>query len=117
MEMGHASLAELEQTLIEKMGNAGSVHETIARVRELLDEEGMNAYLLMVESFLSVDSSFSNLLLSTGYETLSGIQGRTARRESLEALLGMGRSKWSVVEQAYRMLPQITGVPGEFVAR
>lgn len=117
METEQAVLKELEQVLIEKMGNDGPVQEALAGIRKLLDEEGMNAYLLLVESFLSVDAPFSRLLLSTGFETLSGIPGRSARRESLEALLGMGRSKWSVVEQAYRMLPQITGVPGEFVPR
>jgi len=117
MKTGQAVLTELEQTLIEKMGHDESVHEAIAGVRELLDEQGMKAYLLLVESFLSVDAPFSHLMIRTGYETLSGIQGQSARRESLEALLGMGRSKWSVVEQAYRMLPQITGVPGEFVPR
>jgi hypothetical protein len=109
-------LEELEQTLIEKMGHAG-FHEDIAGVSELLDEEGMKTYLLLVDSFLSVDAPFSQLLIRTGYETLSGIEGRPARGSSLEALLGMGRSKWSVVEQAWRMLPQITGVPGEFVPR
>ena len=117
METVQEVIKELEQALIEKMGNDGAVHEALARVRELLDEEGMNAYLLLVESFLSVDAPFSRFLLSTGYGTLSSIQGRPARRESLEALLGMGRSKWSVVEQACRVLPQITGVPGEFVPR
>jgi hypothetical protein len=117
METGQAVLTELEQTLIEKMGHDESVHEAISGVRELLDEQGMKAYLLLVESFLSVDAPFSHLLIRTGYETLSGIQGQSARRESLEVLLGMGRSKWSVVEQACRMLPQITGVPGEFVPR
>jgi hypothetical protein len=117
METVQTGFKELEQALIEKMGNDGSVHEDLARVREILDEEGMNAYLLLVDSFLSVDAPFSRFLLSTGYETLSRIQGRSARRESLEALLGMGRSKWSVVEQACRILPLIAGVPGEFVPR
>jgi nitric oxide reductase NorD protein len=117
METVQAVNNELEQALIKKMGNDRSVPEAFARVRELLDEEGMKAYILLVESFLSVDSSFSHLLLSTGYETLSTIQGRPARCSSLEMLLEMGRSKWSVVEQAYRMLPHITGVPGEFIPR
>lgn len=117
MDTGQAVLAELEQTLIEKTGNAGPVHEAIAKVRGLLDDEGMKAYLLLIESFLSVDAPFAHVLITTGYETLSGIEGRSARCKSLEALLGMGRSKWSVVEQAYRVMPQITGVPGEFVPR
>lgn len=109
-------LAELEQSLREKMGYAGFT-EDIAGARELLDEEGMKAFLLLVESFLSVDAPFSHLLIKTGRETLSRIQGRQAIQESLEVLLGMGRSKWSVVEQAYRVLPQLSTVPGEFVPR
>jgi nitric oxide reductase NorD protein len=116
MESKQAVLTDLEQTLIDKMGHAG-FPEDLVKVRALLDEEGMHAFLLLVESFLSVDAPFSQLLIRTGQETLSGIQGQSARRESLEALLGMGRSKWSVVEQAYRILPQITGVPGEFIPR
>jgi len=117
METVQAVHKELEQTLIEKMGNDAPVHDAIARVGELLDEEGMSAYLRLVDSFLSLDAPFSRHLLSTGYETLCCIQGRPARRESLEVFLGMGRSKWSVVEKAYRTLPQIAGVPGEFVPR
>ncbi len=117
METGQAVIAELEQTLIDKIGHDEAALKTIARVRELLDEQGRKAYLLLVESFLSVDAPFANLLIRTGYETLSSIQGRSDRRESLEALLGMGRSKWSVVEHAYLKLPQIGSVPGEFVPR
>lgn len=117
METRQSGFEELEQTLIEKMGHADSVHEAIARVRELLDQQGMKSYVLLVESFLSVDAPFSDFLIRTGYELLSGIQGQLPRRESLEALVGMGRSKWSVVEHAYRMLPLLIGVPGEFVPR
>ena len=117
METRQAFLAELEQTLIGRMGSAEPVHQAIAKVREILDDQGMKAYVLLVELFLSVDAPFSDVLIRTGYETLSGIQGQLVRRESLEALLGMGRSKWSVVEQAYRTLPQLTDVPGEFIPR
>ena len=116
MEARQSALSELEKTLFSKMGYAG-FHEDLAGVRAFLDEEGMKVYLLLVDSFLSVDASFSHVLIKTGPETLSCIQGFSARKESLEALLGMGRSKWSVVEQAYRMLPQLGDVPGEFVPR
>lgn len=117
MAKEQATVSERERSLIEKLGNAGSVHEALAKAGPLLDEGGMSAYLRLIDTFLSLDPSFSLLLIRTGYETLSAIEGRRARREALEALLEMGRSKWSVVERAYRALPFIPEAPAEFVPR
>jgi nitric oxide reductase NorD protein len=115
--MGDVVFLDMERALIEKIGNDESVHEAVANVSGILDNEGVEAYLLLIESFLSVDPAFSLELVRTGYETLSGIEGQSARRESLAVLLSMGRSKWSVVERACRKLPELTNVPGEFVPK
>ncbi len=99
-------VSEVEKTLIEKLGNAALVEEALGKVSPLLDEEGMRAYLLLIDSFTSLDPSFSVSLLSSGYKTLSSLKS-PARKDALKAILEMGRSKWSVVERAYRTFPLV----------
>lgn len=108
---------EMGKALIEKLGRSEVVEASLERVSRLLDEEGMKAYILLVDSFASLDPSFSIRLLSSGYDTLSAIKGTAARRDALEAILEMGRSKWSVVAQAYKKLPFVSAMPEEFVSK
>src|SRR3990172_6078022 len=103
--------SEIEKALVEKLGHAELIEEALEKVSPLLDEKGMKAYLLLVDSFISLDPSFSIFLLRTGFGTLSAVKGQAARRDALEALLEMGRSKWSVVEHAYRKLPLLSNMP------
>ncbi len=112
---GNVVHSEMERTLIGKLGNAELVEEALGKVGTILDEEGMRSYLLLIDSFTSLDPSFSGFLLSSGHRILSALRSPSVRGKALESLLGMGRSKWSVVEHAYRTLPHVSEMLPEVI--
>lgn len=111
----NVAIAEMEKTLIEKLGNAGLVERALREISPLLDERGMRSYLLLIDSFTSLDPSFAVFLLSSGHKTLSSLRS-PSRGDALKAILDMGRSKWSVVEHAYRTLPLVSGMTPEVIS-
>lgn len=113
---GNVAHSELERTLIGKIGNAELVEEALGKAGTVLDEEGMRYYLLLINSFTTLDPSFAVFLLSSGYRILSSLGTSRARGDALKALLEMGRSKWSVVEHAYRAFPLVSEMPPEVMA-
>jgi nitric oxide reductase NorD protein len=105
------------KTLGEKLGRGNLVEEAVGKMRPLLDDEGLKAYLFLADTFASLDPSFSTWLLQAGGNILSPLGDHSARREVLEALREMGRTKWSVVEHACRSLQELADVPREFILR
>jgi nitric oxide reductase NorD protein len=98
---------EMGKALGEKLGQTELVAEAVRKVSPLLDDEGMRSYLALIDSFASLDPSFVVFLLGSGHRTLSSLRFQS-RGDALKALVGMGRSKWSVVEHAYRTLPLVS---------
>lgn len=108
-------LPVMEKEIADKLGKAALVAEAVERTSPLLDEDGMKSYLLLVDTFTSLDPSFSVFLLEAGEKILSVMETPSAREKALEVLLEMGRSKWSVVRHACTKLPLLSGVPEEFI--
>ena len=100
---------EEARALVEKLGRGDLTDQAMSGVSPLLDNEGLRAYLALVDTFTSLDPSFSVWLLQSGADMLLPLPDAQARHEALEALLEMGRTKWSVVEHACRRLHQLTG--------
>ncbi len=107
----------LVRSLAETLGHGELVEEACGRMASLLDEEGMLVYFRLVDEFISLDRSLALSFLQRGAKTLETLKDPTVRKGVLEAILGMGRSKWSVVEHAYRMLPHFAGAEGETVVK
>lgn len=110
---GVQTVQEIEASVAERLGSADLVAHAVQGLRALLDEEDMTHYLLIVHSFSSLDRSLAFFFLKSGADTLASVDDRRARKEILRHLLGMGRSKWSVVEGAYRKLPLMAAHPPE----
>jgi nitric oxide reductase NorD protein len=108
-EEGKAVAAELHR--------ADLVEESLTQIAPLLDDEGIRAWFILVGRFTSLDTSFSIWLLKAGRNVLSSMPSLTARREILETMLEMGRTKWSVVRHACRKLEHLSGQPGNFVPK
>ncbi len=106
------TVQELTAVIAEKLGMSEHVAESVQGLREILDDEGMTCYLQIVDSFTSLDRSLSLFFLRSGKETLVSFPDVSIRSEVLSLLHGMGRSKWSVVEGAYRKLPLLQKYPG-----
>lgn len=102
---------EIEALIAEKLGSADLVADTVLGLDSALDEEGMKHYLLIVDSFCSLDRSLALFFLKSGRETLESLRDAEARKGVLAALRAMGRSKWSVMEAAYRKLPLLEDYP------
>jgi hypothetical protein len=111
MIVENLKLSAMAEALAGKVGRADLVTDAIEKVGPLLDDEGMTAYLLLVDTFVSLDPSFSVWLLQTGDKLMSPLESPPVRREALLALLDMGRTKWSVVQHACRKLLQLYGLP------
>jgi len=106
--------SRLAEALAGKLDRADLIGDVLEKMALLLDEEGIKAYLLLVDNFTSLDPSFSVWLLENGYKPLSELQDPAARRDALAAMLAMGRTKWSVIQHAYRKLHLLSGAPQEF---
>jgi hypothetical protein len=94
-----------------KLDRTKLVAETVHSLQSLLGDEEMRLYLLIVDSFSSLDRSLALYLLMSGPDTLTSIGERALRRDVLELLHAMGKPKWSVVEAAYRKLPELAAHP------
>ncbi|MGC2063368.1 MAG: hypothetical protein WA610_10325 [Thermodesulfovibrionales bacterium] len=105
------TVQEIATSVAEKLGSADLVSETVRSLSSVLDEEGMKHYLLIVDSFSSLDRSLALFFLKSGRATLEPLRDPEARKEVLVLLLKMGRSKWSVVEAAYLKLPLLESYP------
>jgi nitric oxide reductase NorD protein len=112
----NSHLAGIEKALIERLGRAGLVEEAIETTGHLLDKKGLDAFLRLADFFASLNTSFSVWLLQNGPRTLSSLPDPATRAETLLALLGMGKSKWSVVESACRKLSLLPAMSRESVA-
>lgn len=111
----NSGLASLEKTLTERLGRHGSVREALESAGECLDTEGLEAFLGLADFFVTLNTPFSVWLLENGSRTLSSLPDPASRTEALRKLISMGRSKWSVVESAYRKLALLPPMPGGFV--
>lgn len=116
-DQDNINAADMVRSLIEKIGRQDLVEQTVARIGQLVDEDGIRAYIRLVDTFSSLGPSFSLWLLQTGVNTLSSLNTPAARRNALQELLEMGKSKWSVVEHAYKKLPLVSGMSGDDIAR
>lgn len=107
-------LEDLRKALAEKL-DAELVSQAVERLRPLLDEDGLHAYMRLVDAFTGVGPAFSVWLLQSGHRMLSALRGPEIRRAALEAILEMGKSKWSVVEHACKKIPVLSGFPDNFI--
>lgn len=107
---------ETKKALIEKLGQAELVDRTITEMSGLLDHKGLIAYISLIDSFTGLGPSFSILLLQTGHSTFSCLKNHAIRQKVIESLLDMGRSKWSVVEHAYKKLPSVSGLSDDDIS-
>ena len=105
------------KAVAEKLGRADLAEEALRQVKPLLDEEGLKSFFLLIDTFTSLDPSFAIWLLQAGKDLLSSLQSDLVRRETLKALLEMGKAKWSVVQHACRKILQLSGMPQDFVTR
>lgn len=103
--------------LAEKLGQDSRIRETASALDGLLDEEGVVGFFRLVDVFASVEPSLALHFMQTGKKTLAALKDRRARHEALDALLSMGRSKWSVAERACAMLPRLSGADGATVSK
>lgn len=108
MGQRNIDFAGMKKALAEKLGHEELIEQAVGKVSELLNEDGLKAYLSLIDSFTALGPSFSVWLLQTGYKTLLSLKDPITRNNALEALHDMGRSKWSVVEHAYKKLPSIS---------
>ncbi len=100
---------ELGKQLAEKTGAGDMIEQALREIRPLLDNAGTHAYLLVVDFFLPFDRPVSLWLLRSGAPLLSALADNKARLDVLEAILGMGKSKWSVAAEALRKLSDVSG--------
>ncbi|MBI5075223.1 MAG: hypothetical protein HZB62_08700 [Nitrospirae bacterium] len=105
------TVQEIAASVAEKLGSAEPVSEAVSSLAGILDEEGMKHYLLIVDSFSSLDRSLASFFLSSGRTMLEPLSDQEARKDVLALLLQMGRSKWSVVQAAYPKLPLFESYP------
>lgn len=112
-----ASLQELLASLAEKLGNAELLERTRSTMAALLDEEGMLVYFRLIEDFIALDRSLSLYLLQSGTKTIATLKVPAVRKSVLTDIYAMGRSKWSVVERAYKILPSIAHADAETVSQ
>ena len=103
-------IAALEASIAGQLGKE-PVDGAVSRLRGLLDDEGLQCYLGLVQSFQSLDRALPLSLLSSGAAALQAVEGRSVRTELLSLFLRMGKSKWSVVESLFRELPHLKGRP------
>ncbi len=103
-------IAALAASIAGQLGKE-PVDKAVSRLRKLLDDEGLQCYLGIVQSFQSVDRALPLSLLSSGEAALQAVEGRSVRTELLSLFLRMGKSKWSVVESLFRKLPHLKGRP------
>lgn len=101
------TVQDLTASVGAKLDRADLVAETVRSLQSLLADEEIAVYLLIVDSFASLDRSLSLDLLKTGPATMASLRDEAQRREVLSHLQAMGKSKWSVVEAAYRKLPEL----------
>jgi hypothetical protein len=106
----NVQIAELSASIADQFGN-DRVDGVVARLRGLLDDDGLQFYLGIVNSFQSLDRALPLSLLSSGETALQTVEGRSVRTELLSLLSRMGKSKWSVVESLFRGLPHLKGRP------
>ncbi len=106
------TVQELATAVAGRLGRADLLAESVCGLDALLDEEGTRSFLLLVDSFSSLDRSLALLLLKSGSATLAPLRNREERGDILGLLLRMGRSKWSVVAAAYPKLPLLAAYPG-----
>ena len=105
------TVQDIAASIAEKLGSSDLISETVRNLSGILDEEGMKHYLLIIESFSSLDRSLAFFFLKSGRATLEPLRDSEARSNVLALLLKMGRSKWSVVEAAYPKLPLLESYP------
>ncbi|MGD1074546.1 MAG: hypothetical protein ABR903_00495, partial [Thermodesulfovibrionales bacterium] len=106
--------SRLAEALARKLDRADLIGDVLQKMALLLDEEGIKAYLLLVDNFTALDPSFSVWLLQNGDKPLSSLRDAGARKDALAAMLALGRTKWSVIEHAYRKLHLLSSAPQEF---
>lgn len=109
------TVQEIREGLAGKTG-AEVVHAAAAAFDGLLDDEGLKNYFRLVDSFISLDRSLALSLLKSGADTFGSLPDQSVRNRVLSLLLEMGRSRWSVVEGAYRKIPLFRGHPDLVVA-
>ena len=110
-------MTETEQRLRAEFGNNGLLEHGIGNVRPLLDDEGVEAYLKVVEMFMPFDDSVSVWLLRSGGEMLCTVADSRARREALDIIPGFGRSNWSAAAEALKQLSQVGAMGNGFVLK
>jgi len=111
------NIKEIADTLREKMGSVDAFDQRLSEIRSILGLDGLHSFVRLVELFAAFDRSASVWLLRSGSEVLSGLESENARRNVLEELLGMGRSKWSVASKGLKKLPLVISMPSDFIAR
>lgn len=109
-------ITEIVDTLGVKLGSRGTVEQRFHELSTILDQDGLKSFARLVEFFTPFDQSVSAWLLRSGFEVLSAIENTVARKEVLEEILKMGRSKWSVAAKGLKKLPLVSAMPSEFVA-
>jgi len=110
------SVHDIEAAISEKLGRADLVEECMEKLA-FLDEEETKLFLHLVDSFCSLDRSLSVFFLKSGADILASITDGRERKEILGLFLGMGRSRWSVVEGAYRRLSSVAPYPSGLAAQ
>jgi len=108
-------IENLSVSIAERLGLNGKAGVTLGGLNSLLDGETHLRFLAMLESFLSIDKSLSQSLLTNAVTTLSTVEGQQARAAFISFAAAMGRSKWSVVEALFRTLPGLKGRPDSVI--
>ncbi len=98
----------LAESIAGQLGKE-QVDKAVSRLHEILDDEGMQNYLGLIQSFLSLDRALPLFFISSGDTALQAVEGRSVRTELLSLCSRMGKSKWSVVESLFRELTHLKG--------
>ncbi|MEJ2697120.1 MAG: hypothetical protein P8013_10780 [Candidatus Sulfobium sp.] len=105
------------KALAEKLGAQDMIGDAETNLSGVLDETGRTVFFQLVDTLAPLSRPLALRILGSGAATLSALADAHVRAEVLIALLDMGRSKWSVVEEAYEALPSMAGAAGDTVSR
>ena len=105
------------KTRKKRHGNDGLLEKSVEGLESLVDEKGIEAYLSLVEMFLSFDSSFSTRLLRSGASILSVMKDKQTRIDALKVLLSMGKPGWSVARSALEKIRVISEIEPGFIVQ
>ncbi len=104
---------DLKRDIAEAIGDKEIIEQALENVMPLLDDSGKKAYLGLIEMVLPFDEDFSLWMLRSGKEVLSVLDDEDARKQALETVVSMGKSKWSVAAAIFRQLPHFSDMEQE----